>query len=129
MSTALERGDLDDWARLAVQIRRQPWGRTARQVEEVLTHLRPYGVADLMETVIGEARAAAEESDRAAVAAELRSLVSRSGLSQNEFARHLGTSPSRLSTYLRGRVVPSAALLVRARRVGEVCGRKPPQRP
>jgi transcriptional regulator with XRE-family HTH domain len=34
-----------------------------------------------------------------------------------EFASHLGTSPSRLSTYLSGKVVPSATFIVRMRRV------------
>ena len=59
VQTALERGDLGDWRRLAVQIGREPWGRTARQVEEVLTHTRPYGVANAMESVIARARARA----------------------------------------------------------------------
>lgn len=56
VQTALERGDLGDWQRLAAQIGREPWGRTARQVEEVLTHTRPYGIADAMESVIVRAR-------------------------------------------------------------------------
>lgn len=54
---ALERGDLGDWQRLAAEIGREPWGRTASQVEEVLSHARPYGIAEAMETVIARARA------------------------------------------------------------------------
>ncbi|MDR0958793.1 MAG: helix-turn-helix transcriptional regulator [Propionibacteriaceae bacterium] len=38
----------------------------------------------------------------------------RSGLGVRQFARVLGTSASRLSTYVNGKVSPSAALLVRA---------------
>ena len=53
------------------------------------------------------------------MAAEIRSLVDRSGLSQQDFADRIGTSRSRLSTYMSAKVVPSAALLVRMRRVAE----------
>lgn len=34
------------------------------------------------------------------------------------FAEHIGTSASRLSTYLSGKVTPSAALLLRIERAG-----------
>ena len=98
---------------------RDPWGRTARQVEEVLTHSRPYGVADLMETVISRARAKVELEERRAVAAQVRDAISRSGLSRVEFAARVGTSPSRLSTYATGKVVPSATLMLRMRRVAD----------
>jgi DNA-binding transcriptional regulator YiaG len=114
--TALERGGLADWRRLAAEIRREPWGRTARQVEEVLSHTRPYGVAEAMEEVVAQARARAEQAERAEVATEVREAIARSGLTSTEFATRIGTSRSRLSTYATGRVVPSAALMVRIRR-------------
>lgn len=117
VQAALERGDLADWHRLAVEIDREPWGRTARQVEEVLSHSRPYGVAEAMETVIVRARARAEQREREAVAAEIRRALNRSALTQAEFASRIGTSSSRLSTYLAGSVTPSATLLVRIRRL------------
>ena len=41
--TALERGDIDDWRRLVAVVRADPWGRTARQIEEVLSFLRRTG--------------------------------------------------------------------------------------
>jgi DNA-binding transcriptional regulator YiaG len=115
--TALERGSLADWQRLATEIRREPWGRTARQVEEVLSHTRPYGVAEAMEEVVARARIRAEQTEQAEVAREIREAVARSGLTSTEFASRIGTSRSRLSTYASGRVVPSAALMVRIRRV------------
>ena len=114
--TTLERGDLGGLRRIRIAINIDPWGRTARQVEEVLGHSRPYGVAELMEAAIAAARAEADAAERAAVASELRSLVAESGLSRADFARRLGTSRSRLSTYLGGTVVPAATLMVRARR-------------
>lgn len=117
VQTALERGDLAHWRRIVAEIRADPWGRTARQVEEVLRHSRPYGVADAMELVLSRARQQAEADERAAVAAEIRGAVERSGLSRAEFASRIGTSASRLSTYASGAVTPSAALMVRIRRV------------
>jgi DNA-binding transcriptional regulator YiaG len=120
---ALERGDLADWHRLAAEIARQPWGRTARTVEEVLGFSRPYGVAEAMEAVVARARGRAERREREAVAAEIREAVERSGLTRAELASRLGTSASRLSTYLTGKVMPSATFMVRLRRVlGDVSG-------
>lgn len=117
VQAALERGDLDDWRRLVQAVQADPWGRTARQVEEVLAHSRPYGVADAFEEVIRDIRHRTETAEREAIAAEVRALIARSGLSQAAFASRIGTSPSRLSTYATGRVTPSAALLLRMRRI------------
>jgi len=114
---ALERGDLDDWGRIVVEIEREPWGRTARQVEEVLSYSRPYGVAELMESVLADVRLAAEGREREDVAAEVRDAIERSGLSRSEFASRIGTSASRLSTYTTGRVTPSATMMLRIRRL------------
>ncbi len=61
------------------------------------------------------ARAANDEREQ--VAREVRALISSSGLTAAEFAARLGTSASRLSTYSSGKVSPSAALMVRMRRV------------
>ena len=48
----------------------------------------------------------------------MRAAVERSGLTNADFASLIGTSASRLSTYLSGKVTPSAALLVRIERAG-----------
>ena len=123
VQTALERGGLSHWRRLAEAVATEPWGPVARRVEDVLTDSRPYGVAPLMERVVTRAREAAEASEREAVAAEVAGLIEASGLSRAEFAAAIGTSASRLSTYATGRVTPSAALIVRMRRVAEKKGR------
>ena len=117
MQAALERGGLRYWSRLAEAIRLDPWGPTARAVEQVLSHSRPYGVAELMEQVIADARQAAGAAERAAVAEEICSLWRASGLTREEFASRVGTSASRMSTYMSAKVVPSAALIVRMRRM------------
>ncbi|HEY1616054.1 MAG TPA: helix-turn-helix transcriptional regulator [Streptosporangiaceae bacterium] len=119
VQTALERGDLADWHRIVAAIQEDPWGRTARQVEEVLSYSHPYGISDAMKLVLSRARARAEEGERAAVTAEIREAVRRSGLSRAEFASSIGTSASRLSTYASGKVVPSATLMLRIRRIAD----------
>lgn len=120
--TAVERGTLPDWRRLAEAIDADPWGPVAQQVIEALSLSRPYGTAELLEGVIGRARAEAADAERQEVAAEIRNLVDGSGLSRQDFAGRIGTSRSRLSTYISGQVVPSAALMVRIRRVASSDG-------
>ena len=115
--TALERGGLGHWRRLTAAIDEDPWGPVARRVEEALAVSRPYGVGVLMTDVLAAARSRAERAERAAVAAEITRLQAASGMTKTEFASAIGTSASRLSTYLSGKVTPSAALLVRMRRV------------
>jgi len=114
---AVERGTLPDWRRLARAIQADPWGPVAQQVLEAVHLSHPYGTTELLEGVVGRARKVAADAERAEVAAEVRRLVGESGLSQQDFAERIGTSRSRLSTYMSGKVVPSAALIVRMRRV------------
>ena len=114
---AVERGSLPDWRRLAAAIRADPWGPVAQQVLEAIRLSRPYGTAELLEGAVARARKLAADSEREDVATEVRQLVGRSGLSKQDFAERIGTSRSRLSTYMSGKVIPSAALMVRMRRV------------
>ena len=86
-------------------------------MEEALEVSRPYGVGVLMADVLAAARKQAECAERAAVAAEVTRLLAASGMARADFASAIGTSASRLSTYLSGKVTPSAALLVPMRRV------------
>jgi DNA-binding transcriptional regulator YiaG len=119
IQTALERGGLTHWRRLAAAIQTSPWGPVARRVEEVLRYSRPYGVDAAFERAIASSREAAEAAEREAVATEIAGFARQSGLSQAEFASRVGTSASRLSTYVSGKVTPSAALLLRMQRVAE----------
>ena len=115
---AVERGTLPDWRRLAQAIAADPWGPVAQQVLEAVRISRPYGTTELLEGAVARARELAADAERAQVASEVRELVGHSGLSRQEFADRIGTSRSRLSTYMAGKVVPSAALMMRMRRVG-----------
>jgi DNA-binding transcriptional regulator YiaG len=115
--TAVERGTLPDWRRLSAAVRADPWGPVAQQILEAVELARPYGTSDLLTTVIERARQDAADAERDEVAGEVRDLVNRSGLSRQDFAVRLGTSRPRLSTYMSGKVTPSASLMVRMRHV------------
>jgi len=54
---ALQSGDITVWQRIVVAIKRDPYGRTARQVEEVLESSAPYGVSQALTEVLIRARA------------------------------------------------------------------------
>ena len=114
--TAVERGTLPAWHRLATAIQADPWGPVAQQVLEAVRLSHPYGTAELLEGVVTRARELAIDSEREEVASQVRDLVARSGLSKQDFAERIGTSRSRLSTYMSGKVVPSATLIIRMRR-------------
>jgi len=114
---AVERGTLPDWHRLAAAINADPWGPVAQQVLEAVHLSHAYGTAELLEAAVTRARKLAADSERESVASEVRALVARSGLSRQDFADRIGTSRPRLSTYVSGKVIPSATLMVRMRRV------------
>lgn len=115
--TAIERGGLDTWRRIAAAVRADPWGPVARSVEDYAGYAERSGAVVLLARAVSRARDAAARAEADEVAAEVRALVAASGLSRAAFAAAIGTSASRLSTYCTGRVVPSATLMVRMRRV------------
>ncbi|HSS41807.1 MAG TPA: helix-turn-helix transcriptional regulator [Solirubrobacterales bacterium] len=78
--------------------------------------------------MIEQARRDTEAAERMAVASEIQRLIEESGLTRHAFASHIGTSTSRLSTYATGKVTPSAALMLRMRRVSEGAARLGPER-
>ena len=70
----------------------------------------------LLGRAIARSRREADVRERAEVAAEVRALMTSSGLTVAELASRVGTSRTRLSTYRSGRVVPSATMMSRLRR-------------
>lgn len=115
--TAIERGSLSHWRRIVRAVRADPWGPVARRTAEALTLTDAYGITPALTSALERARRDAELAERSEVATRVRRLVAQSGRSQADFARDLGTSASRLSTYATGKVTPSAALVVRMERV------------
>lgn len=120
--TAIERGTVSDWAVLTREVARDPWGELARQIEDYLSYAEDPAVAGLLRRRIEAARTETESADRAEVARAVRDLVNRSGMPREAFARRIGTSRSRLSTYCTGSVTPSAALVLRMERVARSAG-------
>ncbi|MGO9381660.1 MAG: XRE family transcriptional regulator [Mycobacterium sp.] len=116
---ALQGGDIATWKRIAAALKRDPYGRTARQVEEVLDGTRPYGISKALWEVLERARAHLEANERAEVARHVRLLVDRSGLGQLEFASRIGVSSEDLAAYLDGSMSPSASLMIRIRRLSD----------
>ncbi len=117
--SALQGGDIATWKRIAAALKRDPYGRTARQVEEVLAGNRPYGISKALWEVLERARTHLEANERAEVARHVRLLIDRSGLGQQEFASRIGVAPENLATYLDGRTSPSASLMIRMRRLSD----------
>ena len=117
--TAIDRGLVPDWQPIFAEIRRSPWGPTARRVEHYLEYREPDGVSTLFRLALERARSDAERAERSEVARRVRDAIARSGLTADAFARLVGTSPSRLSTYANGRVVPAATLLLRIEAVAD----------
>ncbi len=117
--SALQGGDITTWKRIAAALKRDPYGRTARQVEEVLEGTRPSGIAKALWEVLERARTHLEANERAEVARHVGLLIERSGLAQAEFASRIGVLPADLDAYLGGRVSPSASLMIRMRRLSD----------
>ena len=95
--SALQGGDIDTWKRIAGALKRDPYGLTARQVEEVLEGTRPYGISKALWEVLERARAHLEANERAEVARHVRLLIDRSGLGELEFASRIGVAPEDLA--------------------------------
>ncbi|MEZ0053401.1 hypothetical protein ABIA30_004430 [Mycobacterium sp. MAA66] len=117
--SALETDDLSVWQRIVVAIKRDPFGRTARQVEEVLETTQPFGVSKALTEVLARTRAHLEANECEEVARQIRLLLERSGLGVPEFASRIGVRGEELSAYLEGTTSPSASLLVRMRRLSD----------
>jgi len=116
---ALQGGDIDTWKRIAAALKRDPYGRTARQVEEVLEGTRPYGISKALWEVLERARTHLEANEREEVARHVRLLIDRSGLGLQEFASRIGVAPEDLAAYLDGSTSPSASLMIRMRRLSD----------
>lgn len=116
---ALETDDLSVWQRIVVAVKRDPYGRTARQVEEVLDSAPPYGVSKALAEVLARARTTLETNECAEVARHVRLLLERSGLGRQEFASRIGLPNEEFGAYLEGRRCPAASLMIRMRRLSD----------
>ena len=109
IATAIDRGGLQHWRRIAAAVRRDLYGPVSADVLQALEIAESPGVVASLQRVLERIRGG-EEYD---VAQRVRAAIRRSALTAAEFAAVIGTSGSRLSTYANGTVTPSAALLQR----------------
>lgn len=125
---AVESGDLSTWQRITLALKRDPYGRTARQIEEVLESASSYGISEALSEVLARSRAQLEADEIAEVAHQVRMLLDRSGLGPQEFAYRIGASGEDLAGYLAGELCPSASQMVRMRRLSDRFARMRAQR-
>lgn len=76
-----------------------------------------YGVDALIANVIRRARADVDRDARNHYAREIRAWREQTGMTLRQFARTVGTSPSRLSDYENAKVAPTTDVLGRIRYV------------
>ncbi len=126
---AVESGDLEVWQRIVVALKRDPFGRTARQVEEVLENASSPGITKALTEVLTRTRAQLEADECTEVARQIQALIDRSGLGAREFASRIGVTGEDLAAYLAGDVSPSAAQMVRMRRLSDRFAKMKAQRP
>ena len=112
----VEKRGVGVWRSLLANIAANPFGPEARQLADLAVAADMPAVAQAVEACTKTCRKRFEAAERLEVSREIRKLVAISGCSQRTFAAHIGTSPSRLSTYVNGLVTPSASLMVRIRR-------------
>lgn len=106
---AIDRGDITDWQRIASSVIADPHGPVADDLAVAIDLAESEASATVLRLVLERAR----ETPRQRVARKVREAIRRSGLPQTEFAKRIGTSASRLSTYATGKVVPSAEVMER----------------
>ena len=111
---AIEHGLVPDWQGIADHLDQHPYGAAAATLADVLEYTEGAG-AFLLRHRLQQARSTALNTVLAKQAQELAGLVAGSSLTQRELARRIGTSESRLSTWLSGRQAPTAQALARVR--------------
>jgi DNA-binding transcriptional regulator YiaG len=109
----IEYGNIGDWWPILEHLNTDPWGKVARNIAHYLDYCDEKDVVAFFRLMIRKSREEAEQREREEVMRRVRATQQQSGLTSHEFAERLGTSASRFSTYLTGKVIPSAALLVR----------------
>lgn len=116
--TTIERGLVSDWQPIFREINARPWGKTARRLESYLGYSEHRAEVRLFGAALERARELQREREKDEVVKRIRAAIEKSGVSAAEFSKRVGTSASRLSTYLSGQVVPSASMLIRIESAG-----------
>lgn len=119
--SAIDRGSLRDWRRIAAAVDAEPFGELADQLSVALDLAQDVGVVSAMRRRLAAAR---DRTARSLAAERLGAAAARYGGTAAAFAGEVGTSSSRMSTYLRGTVMPSAAVLMKAELIAAAAARR-----
>lgn len=109
-------GTVTEWRHHLSMVAAGPWSPYSYRLVELAKESGNVTATRHLIDLIDLCRERHKARERALIAQEVNRLLALSGLTQREFAQWIGTSPSRMSTYVSGSVTPSAALLLRMRR-------------
>lgn len=113
MLAAIDRGYAEHWTRLASAVAADPGLEPTFEDAAVAAESR--STVRLIRALIEHD----QRDDRERAVQRLRHAFAATGLTQRELAARLGTSRSRLSTYLSGSVSPSMDVLVAVERLAD----------
>lgn len=111
--TAIERGSVREWSRILRAVDAAPGSELRAELDEALD-LAEGGGADVIRLGISQIDASWEDR----VQQEARTAFFMADTTISDFAEQVGTSRSRMSTYLSGKTMPGAALLLKMQDVG-----------
>lgn len=116
----VDHGSVLEWRHHFAMIASSPWSPYSHHLADLAQQAARPEVVGLVDRFTQVCREQHKEREREQVAEEVRRLVADSGATQREFAQWVGTSPSRLSTYISGTVTPSASLMLRITRTSRL---------
>ncbi len=111
--TAIERGGVREWSRILRAADAAPDSEFRAELDEALA-LAEGGGTEVIR--LGISRMDASWEDR--VQREARTAFRMADTTISDFAEQVGTSRSRMSTYLSGKTMPGAVLLLKMQDVG-----------
>lgn len=115
-----DHGSIVEWRHHLAMVAASPWSTYSRRLVELAVAAdRPHASAAI-EACVEMCREKHKDREREQVAQAIRRLVAVSGATQREFASWIGTSASRLSTYVAGTVTPSATMMLRITRTSRI---------
>ncbi|MDQ0727943.1 helix-turn-helix transcriptional regulator [Microbacterium sp. W4I20] len=113
MLAAIDRGYATDWRKLIAAVLSEPELRPV--FEEAREAAESRSTVALLDAVLERA----ERSPSEQALARLRSAYRGTRMTQAELARRLGTSRTRLNSYLTGKVTPAMDVLVAVEQIAE----------
>jgi hypothetical protein len=121
----IRHGSVRTWRATLAPVADHPWSPYGEELAVLADEAGLPVVADSLRQCRAVYQLRRQGEEKVAVSREIIRLVALSGVTQREFASYIGTSPSRLSTYVSGKVMPSAALMLRMQRASRLLRSRP----